>query len=68
MTAGWILIVALHTTSGQFVEKIEFGTFPTKKACMDMKIDGFNRWKLSKVCVSKAHWEGRTIDPGVALD
>jgi hypothetical protein len=68
MTAGWILIIAINTTGGKFVEKIEFGTFPTKKACMAVKIEGLNQWKLSKVCVSKAHWEGRTIDPGVTPD
>lgn len=68
MTGGWILIVALHTTSGQFIQKIEFGTFPTKKDCMAIKIEGLNQWKLNKVCVSKSHWEGRSIDPGVTPD
>ena len=68
MTGGWILIVALHTTSGQFIQKIGFGTFPTKKDCMAIKIEGLNQWKLNKVCVSKSHWEGRSIDPGVTPD
>ena len=68
MTGGWILIVALHTTSGQFIQKIEFRTFPTKKDCMAIKIEGLNQWKLNKVCVSKSHWEGRTFDPGVTPD
>lgn len=68
MTAGWILIVALHTTGGKFVDKFAVGTFPTKKACMAMKIEGLNQWKLNKVCVSTAHFKGRSIDPGVALD
>ena len=68
MTGGWILIIALSTTSGQFVQKIEFGPYATKKACMAVKIQGLNQWKLNKVCVTQSHWEGREIDPGVALD
>ena len=68
MTAGWILIVALHTTSGKFVDKFELGPFPTKQACMATKISGLNQFKKNKVCVSQAHWEGRDIDSGVASD
>ena len=37
MTGGWILIVALHTTSGKFVDKFELGPFATKQACMATK-------------------------------
>ena len=68
MTAGWILIVALHTTSGKFVDKFELGPFPTKQACMATKISGLNQFKKNKVCVSQAHWEGRDIDSVVAPD
>jgi hypothetical protein len=68
MTAGWILIIALHTTSGQFVDKFELGPFATKKACMATKISGLNQFKKNKVCVTVAHWEGRDIDSGVAPD
>jgi len=68
MTGGWILIVALHTTSGKFVDKFELGPFLTKQACMATKISGLNQFKKNKVCVSQAHWEGRDIDSGVAPD
>jgi len=68
MTGSWILIVALHTASGQFVDKLSFDGFATKKACMAVKIQDPDQLKLRKVCVSKAHWEGRTIDPGVNPD
>lgn len=68
MNAGWILIVALHTTGGRFVDKLELGPFATKKACQAVKVQGFNQWKLNKVCVSTAHWEGRDVDSGVAPD
>ena len=68
MTAGWILIVALHTTSGKFVDKFELGPFPTKQSCQATKISGLNQFKKNKVCVTAAHFEGRTIDNGIALD
>ena len=68
MTGGWILIVALHTTSGQFVDKFELGPFVSKQACLSTKISGLNQFKKNRVCVSQAHFEGRSIDPGVTPD
>ena len=68
MTAGWILIIMINTTSGQFVEKIAIGPFANKKQCQAARIEGLTRFKLEKVCESQAHFEGRSIDPGVALD
>lgn len=68
MTGGWILIIALHTTSGQFVQKIELGPFATKKSCASIKVLGLNQFKKHRVCVSQAHWEGREFDNGVAPD
>lgn len=68
MTAGWILIIMINTTSGKFVEKIAIGPFATKQQCQAARIEGLNRFKLEKVCVTQAHFEGRSIDPGVAPD
>lgn len=68
MTGGWILIVALHTTSGQFVDKFELGPFASRQACLSTKIAGLNQFKKNRVCVSQAHFEGRSIDPGVTPD
>ena len=68
MTAAWILIIAINTTSGKFVEKISIGPFATKQQCQAAQIDGLKRFKLEKVCVTQAHFEGRSIDPGVPLD
>lgn len=68
MTTGWILVIALSTTSGKFVEKVSIGPFTTKQQCMNAKIEGLNRFKLDKVCVSSEHFNGRKIDDGVALD
>lgn len=68
MGSGWVLIIALHTTSGQFVDKFELGIFPTKKSCMETKISGLNQFKKYKTCVSQAHFEGRAIDSGTAPD
>jgi hypothetical protein len=68
MTAGWILIIMINTTSGKFVEKIAIGPFATRQQCQAAKIEGLNRFRLEKACVTQAHFEGRTIDPGMALD
>lgn len=68
MTAGWILIIMINTTSGKFVEKVAIGPFVNKQQCQTARIDGLKRFKLEKICVSQAHFEGRDIDPGVALD
>jgi hypothetical protein len=68
MTAGWILIIAINTTGGKFVEKVSIGPFATKQQCQAARVEGLNRFKLEKACVTQAHFEGRTIDPGVAPD
>jgi hypothetical protein len=68
MTAGWILIIAINTTGGKFIEKIAVGPFANKQQCQAARVEGLNRFKLEKVCVTQAHFEGRTIDPGVPLD
>jgi hypothetical protein len=68
MTAGWILIIAINTTSGKFVEKISIGPFASKQQCQAARIDGLKRFRLEKVCVTQAHFEGRSIDPGVTPD
>lgn len=67
-TAGWILIIMINTTGGKFVEKIAVGPFASKQQCQAARIEGLNRFRLEKTCVTQAHWQGRTIDPGVALD
>ena len=68
MTAGWILVIAINTTSGKFVETISIGPFDSKQQCQAAKIEGLNRFKLEKTCVTQKHFEGRTIDPGVTPD
>jgi hypothetical protein len=68
MTAGWILIIAINTTGGKFIEKIAIGPFASRQQCQAARIEGLKRFKLEKVCVTQAHFEGRTIDPGVAPD
>jgi hypothetical protein len=68
MATGWVLIIMIYTTSGKYVEKIAIDNFATRQHCQAARIDGLQRFKLEKVCVSKGHFEGRTIDPGVAPD
>lgn len=69
MTAtSWILVVMIYTTSGQFVEKVAVGPYSSKKQCQAARFDGLKRFKLETVCVTQAHWEGKTVDPGVTPD
>jgi hypothetical protein len=68
MTAGWILIIAINTTGGKFIEKIAVGPFATQQQCRAAQIDGLARFRLEKVCVTQAHFEGRSIDPGITPD
>jgi len=68
MTSAWILIIIFNTTSGKFVDKLEIKGFVTKQQCLAAQVSGINQFKLEKVCVTRAHFEGRTIDPGVAPD
>jgi hypothetical protein len=68
MTAGWILVIAISTTSGKFVEKIAIGPFASRQQCQAAQIDGLKRFRLDKVCVTADHFEGRAIDSNVAPD
>lgn len=68
MTAGWILIIIINTTSGKFVEKVSVGPFASRQQCQAARVEGLARFRLEKVCVTQAHFEGRTVDPGVAPD
>lgn len=68
MSVEWILVIAINTTGGKFVEKIAIGTFANKQQCQAAQIEGLNRFKLEKACVTQAHFDGRTIDPGTAPD
>lgn len=68
MISGWVLIVAISTTGGKFIEKIEFGPFASRQQCEKIQINGLQRFKLNKICVSVDHWTGKSIDPGVSPD
>lgn len=68
MTAGWIMVVMIYTTGGKFVEKVAVGPYATKQQCQAARFEGLTRFKLEKVCVTQSHFEGRSIDPGVAPD
>lgn len=68
MTAGWVLIVAVSTLSGKFIEKIELGPFATKNQCESITVSGFDRYKLNKICVTIDHWTGKSVDAGTTPD
>ena len=68
MSTSWILVVLIYTTSGQFVEKVAVGPYASKKQCQAARFDGLKRFRLETVCVTQSHFEGKTVDPGVAPD
>ena len=72
MTYSWILIVAMYSPAGDFMNKETIG-FDSKRACEAVKIQLTNldtpmRVKHRGVCVTRDHWEGKKQMPGVAYD
>jgi hypothetical protein len=72
MTYSWILIVAMHSPSGDFMNKETIG-FESRKACEAVKVQLTNldnpmRVKHKGLCVTRDHWEGKKQMPGVAYD
>ena len=71
----WILVLVLLGPSGDFKNKIPVPQ-PTRAACESTMKE--MRWRTDLntddvkvkpwVCVSKSHWEGKTVDKGVPLD
>lgn len=64
----WVLVIMIYTTSGKFIEQVAVGPYTTKKQCQTAQFEGLKRFKIERVCVTRDHYEGRTIDPGVAPD
>ncbi len=68
----YVLILALLTPGGGFMDKRAM-IVQSKAECLDSKA----HWEKVRpvmpgyyhgVCVTRAHWEGKVQDPGVALD
>ena len=72
MMYPWILIIAMHSPGGDFIDKQTMG-FNSKKDCVAVRVQLPNldypmRVKHKGVCVTKDHWEGKKQMPGVAYD
>ena len=72
MNYSWILIVAMHSPAGDFMNK-DIIKFESQKACEAAKVqlsnlDTLMRVKHKGLCVTRDHWEGKKQMPGVAYD
>lgn len=72
MTTEWVLIVAMLSPGGGFMGK-DVRILPSKGACQQARVVVEQSRPLmggsyKGVCVTKAHWEGKAHDAGVALD
>lgn len=69
----WVLIVALMSPGGDFLDKVPV-IMPDKASCVKARKElpkvpehplGI---KVKGVCVTMAHWTGKAHDKGMALD
>jgi hypothetical protein len=72
MTYSWILIVAMYSPAGDFMNK-DIIKFESQKACEAVKIQLPNLDHPMKVrhkglCVTRDHWEGKKKMTGVDYD
>lgn len=72
MNGSWILIIALYSPGGDFMDK-NILKFETKRDCEAVrvqlpKLDTPMKVKHKGVCVTKEHWEGTKPMPGVSYD
>ena len=72
----WVLILVLLNPKGEFISKIPV-PYPTEATCRTalqqlkkpVVAEGAQALKTQAwTCVSRDHWEGRTVDKGTALD
>ena len=72
MGYSWILIIAMYTPGGDFINKSTI-EFANKKDCELVKkqlpsMDHPFHVQHKGLCVTRAHWEGKKQMPGVAYD
>jgi hypothetical protein len=73
MTTEWVLIIGLFSPGGDFIAKQNI-VLPSKAICQQAKkdvekpIEGSLPMKVKGLCVTMAHWEGKSQDKGVAFD
>ena len=72
MTYSWVLIIAMYSPAGDFMDKHTV-TFASQKACEAVKIqlsklDHPMKVQHKGLCVTRDHWEGKKQMPGIAYD
>jgi hypothetical protein len=72
MTYSWILIIAMYSPAGDFMDKNTVG-FNSQKDCEAVRMQLANLDHPMKVrhkglCVTRDHWEGKKKMPNVDLD
>lgn len=62
---GWMLIIALvQPGTGQYVDKIVVGPFPSESICKMARVEGLDKFRPQRLCVTVEHWEGRPSKGG----
>lgn len=66
---NWMLVIMLMSPSGKYIDKIAVPQ-PSEAVCIAAKRDlqGTETMRPIGVCVTKDHWTGQKIMPGVYLD
>ena len=72
MTYSWVLIIAMYSPAGDFMDKTTV-TFANQKSCEAVKIqlsklDHPMKVQHKGLCVTRDHWEGKKQMPGIAYD
>jgi hypothetical protein len=71
MMNEWVLIIAMFSPGGGFIDKYAEGPIATKAECVSrqqaLKTTGV-QVHLKGVCVTKDHWEGKKQMIDVAYD
>ena len=72
MIHPWILIIAMHSPAGDFIDKKTLA-FNSRTDCEAVRVqltrlDSPMGIRHKGVCVTRDHWEGKKSMPGVAYD
>lgn len=56
----WMLIIALlRPGTDNYVDKIVIGPFVSESVCKMARVEGADRFRTQRVCVTLDQWEGR---------
>jgi hypothetical protein len=72
MMQQWILIIAMYTPGGDYIDKTVVN-FTSQRECESVKaqlpnLDHPLRVRHKGLCITRDHWTGKRYMPGVALD